>query len=63
MCGISGIFNRDGSGIDRFTLERMTDAIRHRGPDGNGYLIDGEIERGAAEGRHAHHPRHLGWRT
>ena len=46
MCGISGILSRNGVGIDRPTLERMTTAIRHRGPDGHGYFVDGEIGLG-----------------
>jgi asparagine synthase (glutamine-hydrolysing) len=36
MCGIVGIFDRKGSPIDRALLSRMTDVIRHRGPDGEG---------------------------
>jgi asparagine synthase (glutamine-hydrolysing) len=46
MCGISGMFNRSGAPVDEATLERMTGAIRHRGPDGNGHFIDGEIGLG-----------------
>jgi asparagine synthase (glutamine-hydrolysing) len=46
MCGIAGIFNRDGSAIDRGILEAMTNSIAHRGPDGSGYLVDGEIGLG-----------------
>src|SRR5712691_11835180 len=38
MCGITGIFDVDGyAEIDRALLRRMTDAIRHRGPDGDGF--------------------------
>ena len=38
MCGISGIFDYGGyAEIDRALLHRMTDAIRHRGPDGEGF--------------------------
>jgi len=36
MCGIVGIFDRNGSPIDRELLNRMTGVIRHRGPDGEG---------------------------
>ena len=36
MCGIAGFF---GAG-DRLVLERMADRIRHRGPDGHGYVVD-----------------------
>ncbi|MFY0631069.1 MAG: asparagine synthase (glutamine-hydrolyzing) [Flavobacteriaceae bacterium] len=38
MCGISGIINYDkNQHIDANELSRMTDAIKHRGPDGFGY--------------------------
>ena len=43
MCGISGIFDRAGKSVDKELLERMTTAIRHRGPDGEGYFVDGGI--------------------
>jgi asparagine synthase (glutamine-hydrolysing) len=39
MCGICGVVARDSSGpIDGPMLERMTDILRHRGPDGRGFL-------------------------
>ena len=42
MCGITGIVRRDGAQIDRELLGRMNDAIRHRGPDDDGfYFSDG----------------------
>ncbi|HSQ24245.1 MAG TPA: asparagine synthase (glutamine-hydrolyzing) [Pyrinomonadaceae bacterium] len=42
MCGIAGIVRRDGAQIDRELLARMNDAIRHRGPDDDGfYFSDG----------------------
>ena len=41
MCGIAGIFDVSGPGpISRGTLQRMTDALRHRGPDGEGFHIE-----------------------
>lgn len=40
MCGISGIINYDNNQhIDSIELSKMTDAIKHRGPDGYGYWI------------------------
>lgn len=36
MCGITGIFNLSGTSIDNDVLLRMTRAIAHRGPDGEG---------------------------
>src|SRR6202030_2191704 len=46
MCGISGIFNRNGAQVDRSALERMTASIQHRGPDGHGCFVDREIGLG-----------------
>ena len=40
MCGICGIFNLDGEPISPVVLRNMTDAIAHRGPDGEGFYID-----------------------
>jgi asparagine synthase (glutamine-hydrolysing) len=37
MCGIAGILNVDGSPVSINVLKRMTDAVRHRGPDGEGF--------------------------
>ena len=42
MCGIAGILDRDGRPIDRAALDRLLDAIAHRGPDGRGtWIADG----------------------
>lgn len=43
MCGISGIIRLDGKRIDEQTLNRLTDAIAHRGPDGRGTYIEGGV--------------------
>ena len=40
MCGICGVVNFDGSTVDPRMLRRMTDAIAHRGPDGEGWYRD-----------------------
>ena len=38
MCGIAGIFDYRGQReVDRSLLRRMTDALGHRGPDGDGF--------------------------
>ena len=37
MCGIAGIVRLDSAPVDRELLARMNDAIRHRGPDGDGF--------------------------
>ncbi|MBE0540480.1 MAG: asparagine synthase (glutamine-hydrolyzing) [Verrucomicrobia bacterium] len=46
MCGICGIFDLNGLPVNRDVLDRMTHVIRHRGPDGDGQYIDGEIGLG-----------------
>ncbi len=40
MCGICGIFNLNGEPVSPVILRKMTDAIAHRGPDGEGFYID-----------------------
>jgi asparagine synthase (glutamine-hydrolysing) len=40
MCGIAGIFNRNGEPVSQVVLRKMTDAIAHRGPDGEGFYVD-----------------------
>ena len=39
MCGISGVIAFKGSTADPKSLKLMNDAIRHRGPDGDGFLF------------------------
>src|SRR5215212_5071357 len=41
MCGIVGIVRNDGKPVDEQLLARMNDAIRHRGPDEEGFYING----------------------
>ncbi|HEX7774375.1 MAG TPA: asparagine synthase (glutamine-hydrolyzing), partial [Pyrinomonadaceae bacterium] len=41
MCGIVGIVRNDGKPVDEQLLARMNDAIRHRGPDEDGFYING----------------------
>lgn len=43
MCGITGIFNLNGSPVAPNTVKSMADAIAHRGPDGEGYFTKGNI--------------------
>ena len=47
MCGITGIyhFNKERS-VDKSQLKRMTDIIRHRGPDSDGFYLNGNIGLG-----------------
>lgn len=40
MCGIAGIVNYRGTPVASPVLKAMTDAIAHRGPDGEGHWIE-----------------------
>jgi asparagine synthase (glutamine-hydrolysing) len=40
MCGIAGYVTVEASPLRKSILERMTDAIRHRGPDDSGFYQD-----------------------
>ena len=46
MCGIAGILHLDGSLCDRSDVQRITDALAHRGPDGSGIYTDGSVGLG-----------------
>jgi asparagine synthase (glutamine-hydrolysing) len=41
MCGIAGTFYLDGAPSSVRLLQRMTDSVRHRGPDDEGHFVDG----------------------
>lgn len=43
MCGICGLIHFDGLPVTRQLLARMNDTLTHRGPDGDGYFIDGAV--------------------
>jgi asparagine synthase (glutamine-hydrolysing) len=46
MCGIAGIVLLDGAPVSPAVLQRMTDAVAHRGPDGEGHWIEGNVGLG-----------------
>ena len=46
MCGISGIFNLNKQPVSQHILKNMSDALVHRGPDGEGLFIDDYIGLG-----------------
>ncbi|MGH9325254.1 MAG: asparagine synthase (glutamine-hydrolyzing) [Terriglobia bacterium] len=47
MCGICGIFNfRNGAPADPERLKRAAGALAHRGPDDEGYYLDGDMGLG-----------------
>jgi asparagine synthase (glutamine-hydrolysing) len=43
MCGIVGIVRNDGKPVDEQLLARMNNAIRHRGPDDDGFYVNGPV--------------------
>ncbi|GFZ98964.1 asparagine synthetase B [Elstera cyanobacteriorum] len=43
MCGIAGIMRRGGAPADRAIVQRMIDALAHRGPDGEGIHLQGAV--------------------
>ena len=47
MCGITGIYNMNGDGIiAKEVVQRMADTLVHRGPDDEGFFIEGPIGLG-----------------
>ena len=47
MCGIAGIFHPTGSApVDAALLRRMTTALAHRGPDGDGFHVEPRVGLG-----------------
>ena len=48
MCGIAGQVRNDGAGVSGALIERMCDAIHHRGPDSHGQHVEGGAGIGIA---------------
>ncbi len=46
MCGITGIIDLNGAPVSPVVLQKMTDAIAHRGPDGEGHWIERSLGLG-----------------
>jgi len=46
MCGLSGEINFDGRPVDAGALQRMTEALAPRGPDGAGMVLRGPVGLG-----------------
>ena len=46
MCGIVGIVRNDGKAVDEAVLSRMCTAIRHRGPDDDGFYFNAPVGLG-----------------
>lgn len=43
MCGVAGIVNLNNESVSPILLRSMTDAISHRGPDGEGHWIEENV--------------------
>jgi asparagine synthase (glutamine-hydrolysing) len=46
MCGITGYINLNQAPASPVILQKMTDAIKHRGPDGEGHWIEENVAIG-----------------
>jgi asparagine synthase (glutamine-hydrolysing) len=46
MCGIAGTLRLDGDAADPRPVDRLIEAMAHRGPDGRGTCLDGSIALG-----------------
>lgn len=46
MCGIAGIVHLNSAPVSPVVLQKMTDSIAHRGPDGEGHWIEGNVGLG-----------------
>lgn len=46
MCGIAGIIWTSAAEAKQPVIQRMTDAIAHRGPDADGHYVDGKVALG-----------------
>ncbi len=43
MCGIAGIIRRDGLAVEERILHEMSEVMRDRGPDGEGFFLRGPL--------------------
>ena len=46
MCGIAGRIDFSGGNVPQNCIQKMTDPIAHRGPDGEGQYVDGNVGLG-----------------
>lgn len=46
MCGIAGLIKFSGEAVSKKVITRMTDSIAHRGPDGEGIFVEGNVGLG-----------------
>jgi asparagine synthase (glutamine-hydrolysing) len=46
MCGIAGVVDLKGRPVDPLLVRRLCDPLVHRGPDDQGYFVDGPVALG-----------------
>jgi asparagine synthase (glutamine-hydrolysing) len=46
VCGITGILNFKNHSAEQSVIQKMTDAVSHRGPDADGFFVEDEIALG-----------------
>ena len=46
MCGIAGLYDFTDKHIDKSEIVSMTKTLSHRGPNGQGFFLDGTIGLG-----------------
>jgi len=46
VCGIAGVLNLNGEPVPLSLVQKMCDALQHRGPDGEGQYLDGNLGLG-----------------
>lgn len=46
MCGIAGVIGLNGQVVESPLIEKMTRAVAHRGPDGEGVLVESNVGLG-----------------
>ena len=51
MCGIAGIISPNNSLVQQQRLQYMADALKHRGPDGEGFWVNTQQTLGFAHRR------------
>jgi asparagine synthase (glutamine-hydrolysing) len=51
MCGITGVFKLNGSVAEQMLLQKMTDLLKHRGPNGQGVWVSPEQNIGLGHRR------------
>ena len=43
MCGIVGIINKNNVNVKNIEINKMNNAIKHRGPDGQGIYLNDNV--------------------